>query len=115
MTAALPFASLPLLIQEASARKPRRAAAKHCSGAPGNFPQNNYRAGEVPNWGRNRKGAGAPRGNRNALCSRIHHQIQRLRAYRLQQHEKMLHLARRLAQLEASLQGKTESGEQLSC
>ena len=36
-------------------------------GSPSDFCDNNYLAeSHAPNWGRNRKGAGAPRGNRNA-------------------------------------------------
>jgi hypothetical protein len=115
MTDALPFASLPPRIQAASARKPRRAGAKLCPPPAGKFLQNNYRAEAAPNWGRNRKGAGAPRGNRNALFTRTQRQLLWLRAYRQKQRERLQRLARRVAQLESRLRGEAESEEQLYC
>ena len=44
----------------------RRPSALRAQTAP-NFSDNNYLPElGTPNWGKNRKGAGAPRGNRNA-------------------------------------------------
>ena len=44
----------------------RRPSVLRAQTAP-NFSDNNYLAESgPPNWGKNRKGAGAPRGNRNA-------------------------------------------------
>ena len=66
---ALDFVDLPPLLQEAMQRRPRRRSWQTESEiAYGNFvaeepiPETH---GSEPNWGRNRKGAGAPHGNRN--------------------------------------------------
>lgn len=66
MTVALPVADLPALVREALSRTPRRTAAKPRVPADPENGHDNYRAEAAPNWGRNRKGAGAPPGNRNA-------------------------------------------------
>ena len=67
VTFALPSAGLPSILQEAMLRGPRRRPSTLRAQTAPNFSDNNYVAETSrPNWGKNRKGAGAPRGNRNA-------------------------------------------------
>jgi len=67
VTFALPSAGLPSILQEAMLRGPRRRPSTLRAQTAPKFSDNNYLAESgPPNWGKNRKGAGAPRGNRNA-------------------------------------------------
>ena len=67
VTFALPSAGLPPILQEAMLRGPRRRPSILRAQTGPNFSHNNYVAESgTPNWGKNRKGAGAPRGNHNA-------------------------------------------------
>jgi hypothetical protein len=103
------FVDLPPLLQEAMQRKPRRRpTAKKISGS-------NFVAEEAspaipetqrcePNWGRNRKGAGAPPGNRNGYLrglTRLDLQLLRLRARRKYQRFQLMAFAAALEHFES--------------
>jgi hypothetical protein len=83
----LDFVDLPPLLQEAMQRRPRRCPWQtEPKIADGNFvAEEPARAIPEtqplgPNWGRNRKGAGAPRGNRNGYLYGVTRlQLQRMR------------------------------------
>jgi hypothetical protein len=89
----LDFVDLPPLLQEAMQRKLRRRP----EGAGSKIADGNFVAEEPipethtsePNWGRNRKGAGAPRGNRNGyLCGVTRLQLQRMRLLARQKYQR---------------------------
>ena len=109
MTAALPFADLPSLIQEALLRKPRRAGVKLCVPSGEKTTHNNYRAVEPSNWGRNRKGAGAPRGNRNAGLGGLTRAEARLQRRLTEQRARIAVLTDLIEQLETTASLPRES------
>jgi len=113
MTGALPFADLPPLLREALSRKPRRAPTRPHASPQNDFLPNNYLAKRTPNWGHNKKGAGAPRGNRNADLgglTRDFIQLQRLRARNKMNAERLPALMAAVAALEARLAARQGEG-----
>jgi hypothetical protein len=101
VTFALPSAGLPSILQEAMLRGPRRRPSISCARTTQNFPDNNYIAEtSLPNWGKNRKGAGAPRGNRNAWLKGLNRLGMALLRLREQNHVKRLQLLALQAKIE---------------
>ena len=107
----LDFVDLPPLLQEAMQRRPRRRPERPDTKiAYGNFvaeeparaiPETQL---SEPNWGRNRKGAGAPRGNRNGYLhgiTRLQLQRMRLLARRKYQRFHIMALAAAVEHLES--------------
>jgi hypothetical protein len=94
-------------------RKPRRAPTRPHASPQNDFSHNNYLAEMTPNWGHNRKGAGAPRGNRNADLgglTRNYIQLLRLRARNKMNAERLPLLAAKIAALEACLAARQGEG-----
>ena len=107
MTFALPSAELPSILQEAMLRGPlRRPSILRAQTAP-KFSDNNYLAESAPpNWGKNHKGAGAPRGNGNAWLmglTRLGIALLRLREQNRVKRQQLLALQAKIELVEARL------------
>jgi hypothetical protein len=107
VTFALPSAGLPSILQEAMLRGPRRRPLILRAQTASTFSDNNYLAESgPPNWGKNRKGAGAPRGNRNAWLmglTRLGIALLRLREQNRVKHLQLLGLQAKIELAEARL------------